>query len=368
MYWSLPGPHSFVRDIVAHVQDGRSVYVLLPENPLPMLQTAVHNLLGETHWRSLEVPAKTSTSPAAWLFDQFIPNKESAALRSATELVADASFQGWFVWLTGVNSENFEQWCEFLLEFAHASRSLTKGVQTSLIIVCQGSTASLPTPKEAGIATLSWNGRLDRLDIALHAALSVNRKPSSLERELIVATIAELAAWDLALLDQLAIVDLVPLLEPKAMLIEYASQCWEEPNLSGDWWTGKCYEVTGQLRLHTCFLAQSSQDELTKLIWRAQVGVLMPYIEEKRRVYLGRYRHLLSPVVVQYGRELPRKVEVAELEVSLLLSQLRKANKVNVNREDLNHLSDLKEARNALAHLRPVAADILTRLCDRESA
>jgi hypothetical protein len=108
----------------------------------------------------MEVPADTSASPAAWLFDQFIPEKESAAFRSAAELILDESFQGWTVWLTGVNRDNFEPWREFVLEFAHASRSLTKGIQTSLIIVCQGSTASLPTPKEAGVATLSWNGRL----------------------------------------------------------------------------------------------------------------------------------------------------------------------------------------------------------------
>jgi hypothetical protein len=151
------------------------------------------------------------------------------------------------------------------------------------------------------------------------------------------------------------------------MLIEYASQRWEQPALSGEWWTGKSYELKGKLRPHTSFLAQSAQDELTPLIWRAQVGVLMPYIEEKRRVYLGRYRHLLSSVFVQYGREIPRKVEVAELEVSLLFTQLRKATKVNVSSDDLYHLSDLKDARNALAHLRPVGADLLARLCDRES-
>lgn len=368
MHWNLPGPSKFIEEVVSHVNEGRSVFVLLPEQPLPLLQTAVHNQLGSVHWRSLEVPADNTISPAVFLFQCFVPPEDNVTLRTAAELVKHESFQGWAIWLTGVTEENFGPWTEFMLEYAHASRSLTTGVQTSLIVVCRGFVASLPSPKEAGIATLSWNGRLDRLDISLYAALNVPLKRSILERELAVATVAEIAAWDLVLVDHLAFLDLVFLLRPREVLIDYASQQWDNPSLPGAWWTGKSYEVKGGLRQHASFIARSSEEELKTLIWRAQVGVLMPYIEEQRRIYLDRYRHLLTSIALQYGNGPVRTYEVAELEVSHLFHQLQRMRSTAVEIVDLNHLSDLKDARNALAHLMPVELEILTRLCERDAS
>jgi hypothetical protein len=93
----------------------------------------------------------------------------------------------------------------------------------------------------------------------------------------------------------------------------------------------------------------------------------MPYIEEQRRVYLDRYRHLLTSISLQYGNGPVRIFEVAELEVSHLFYQLQRLTTA-VETADLNHLSDLKDARNALAHLKSVDLEILTRLCERDAS
>jgi hypothetical protein len=207
---------------------------------------------------------------AAFLFQSFVPPRENVILRTAAELVKQEAFQGWAIWLTGVNEGNFRLWTEFVLEYAHASRSLMTGVQTSLIIVCGGTVASLSPPREAGIATLSWNGRLDRLDVSLYAALKVPLKGSALERELVVAAVAEIAVWDLILVERLALLDLISLLKPRNALMDYAGQRWDNPSLPGEWWTGKSYEVKGNHRQHTSFIARTSEENLKPLIWRSK--------------------------------------------------------------------------------------------------
>jgi hypothetical protein len=358
LFWSLPGPGAFIEKIASETRTGNSVLIRIPKYHSPFLSAAVRSAIRDDYnWNYLAVDPEVKPSDA--LFANCISELDPQSLRTVDNLVRDAEFGGRAIWVDGLTAQCVLPWCDFLLEYAHATRSLSPAKQSVLIVPVVAEAASVALPQEAGLSILDWNGAMDRLDISLHAALSVGDRIQGLEKQLTVAIAAELGGADPALVTLLTGLKLEQLLSPIDVLRDFAiERNWMVDPENREWWTGKNYQLENTLVHNTALLAiEGRSEEIRRLIWKAEVGTLFPVIEYYRQSYVEKYARLLVPF--DSGFE---KYEVPDLEIGMLRWQLNKCRGVDYN--DLLIINDLKSARNALAHLRAVEPAIVLRLCE----
>ena len=90
-------------------------------------------------------------------------------------------------------------------------------------------------------------------------------------------------------------------------------------------------------------------------MWSAEVGVLLPFVEERRQWFLDRYGyHLQIPFESNFGTI----TDVRDLEINHIDWQL-KALRMYVEPRIRRLVAHLCEIRNALSHLEPVSVALL---------
>ena len=91
-----------------------------------------------------------------------------------------------------------------------------------------------------------------------------------------------------------------------------------------DWAQGTLQYVDGHQRRHSLIMAfagEPGKSEIRRRIWRAQVAVLFPFLEEQRVVLLDQLRPMLRPATSSaVGSELR---DIQELELGQILFQVR---------------------------------------------
>jgi hypothetical protein len=119
---------------------------------------------------------------------------------------------------------------------------------------------------------------------------------------------------------------------------------------------GSADRVDGQEVMHSAFLASNGgTSAVHRRVWTGQVGVLLPFVEERRQDLLGLLAGVLQvPYRTRFGVvEDPRDLEIGHIE-----SQLHAV--TFSGRNDLLDLArKLREIRNCLSHQEPVAAQQL---------
>jgi hypothetical protein len=97
---------------------------------------------------------------------------------------------------------------------------------------------------------------------------------------------------------------------------------------------------------------------LNRLLWKAELGILIPYIEEQRQSLIETYRsNFRLPYYSKYGVI----NDVYDLEIGVLELLLNQSGVSS--RATLEFVNNLKLARNQLSHLAPVDSSILLALC-----
>ena len=191
----------------------------------------------------------------------------------------------------------------------------------------------------------------------------LRKRKSGLEADLTAALVSELGGWDPALCEYLADFEFRDLIQPAQLLERFAAErgwCFEPgPYDEVAWSKGLWQAYSGKPTPHTSFGAfLLGQRFLNRLLWKAEIGILMPYIEEKRQELIEQYRrHVRLPYYSKYGVI----NDVYDLEIGIL--ELLLSQTGVLPRNVLDFISNLKLARNQLSHLVPVDSSVLLALC-----
>jgi hypothetical protein len=181
-----------------------------------------------------------------------------------------------------------------------------------------------------------------------------SKRIGPLDRRLRVGLCTEIAGTDPELAVRLADLDLAALLEPHNLLrsvgLERGWMDAKEPT----WEIGALDELESELVPHSAFLAlHNERSEILRRIWRAQVAVVFPFIEEQRTRLIPRMAPLISvPFTSRFGEVR----SLYDLEVSHLHHFARR---FKMDNDTLRLLEILKRMRDRLAHLQPVAVSDL---------
>jgi hypothetical protein len=372
-WWQLPGPAEFIDGLVRDLRDGKNVVVCLPRYAPDGLDAAVRRALGDDRsWERWIVEQEDHGPVVEQLYRRFIPNDEDVgALRNAGTLARNARMLDHLVLLDGFEAladERRSDWLVFAGEYSHACRTLDPADRPLFIMILRGACALRPPISSPCLSVHTWDGVVDGLDMLLYAAeLRRSRPlPSELQR-VAVAVIAQLAAWDPYVAERLSAEGLERIVEPATILREIADERgWrndgERDSDGSGWSAGTVATLEGRPVVHSAAVVGpvggALGDEIERRIWRAEVGVLLPFVEERRRAIIEQFEGAFRlPHYRVDNRNEPVR-EAQDLEIGDIYHQVVHQH-VDIGRENRMLVPGLKEMRDLLAHLQPLPRRLL---------
>ena len=359
IWWELPGPATFTSLMIDSLRQGKSVVVGFPENYPPGLRQAVASLVsrdGQWHWRAIRLRDENEAHSPARVLARRFSHKLQGGHTTAAAIAGMEELSGCIVWIDDMTEELWPYWKSFLSEFALACRTLDSDYLPSLCVPVVGSVSNELPAREPNLDSRRWRGCVSRLDmlILISRLLEARRMPN-LHRQIALAVSLELSAFDPLLAERLCESELEELIEPADLLREYArSKDWLDP-IESNWALGTLDTMDGREIVHSAALSISGDERaVIRRVWRGQVGVLFPFIEEQRvRLLSELSSHLRLPMETDFGV----LKDPLDLEIGHIFHQVRR---VGLRKETRELLRLLKDMRHALAHLRPVAFSALS--------
>lgn len=363
--WMLPGPQRWVQRISADLRAGHNVLLALPEHSADGLFEAIRTLESSDDdylvWRRLHVTSHPQAgSPLDLLYDTFVPDADSATLRSIEALCEEESFTEQGIWLDSIPDAAWPAWKQFLTDYAIACGDVLEFERTLFCVPIRGKYALDLPQAQPHLTHHIFYDVMRELD--MHFFISdrlLNGNYSMLEERIIRAIIVNLALWDMTLTQRLIALPMESLMQPQLALEAYAEERdWAQDDHIPSWHKGSKMRIASVERVHSAVLTgKAGQQEITRRIWRAQASVLLPFIEEQRQSIINAlHEHLTVPFETEYGQVID---SLYDLEIGHIFAQIRNNYRLP---QDLREKVDLlREMRNRLSHLKMIPAELFQR-------
>lgn len=365
LWWQLPGPSKFVSKVVAHLRDGKNVVLMMPRHANTHLRQALNSALGDEGdwiWYRFDLAQEEIRSPIDLLYSRCVVRPELSLRRNAVSLSREESFAGKLIWVNNVDSESWREWQAFLTDYQHACRSQAMIHRTLFCVELVGEPGNDPPPSDVCLEVIPWHSRVDQFDMLLYAAsLFREQRLPYFHKRLAISAVTQLAAFDPALAEHLAQFSLQEILNPFEILRVFAEERgWEgldTENAALFWWEGIADNLGGDKIIHSAYLAlNESRNEIHGRLWTAEVGVLLPFVEERRREIIQKLSKFLHiPYQTHFGEEIST---LAELEIGHIEHQIAFYN-IKVTQEFRRLVRILRRIRNHLAHFEAIDPRIL---------
>ncbi|MCC6265483.1 MAG: hypothetical protein IT169_18060 [Bryobacterales bacterium] len=362
-WWNLAGPSRLLESIIEELRQGRNIALRIDCDLAFDIAGAIRNAiehLNEWDWQKIDLREIGLGSPIDILWSLVNGDSIEKSEQDITNLLNHSGFQGKVIWIEGLNRDSVAPWVEFFLEYAHACRGVSLLRRTLLCMVLVDELRHAVVRDDVCAVVLSCDKFISRLDILVYSDQIVrDRGLDGLTRQVSVAVIAQLALWDRSLCAYLAAFDISDLLNPQTILIDWATtRGWNtdgrrhRPSKE----SGSLGVVDGETHTHSAFLAVSdSMSEVDRRIWRGQVGILFPFIEERRIQIIDRIKTQIPLPVITPCDEVFN--DYADIEIGLLATLVRDNYSINYDIRKL--VATLRHMRNRLAHLEKVSAEVL---------
>jgi len=362
-WWSLPGPAGFVRSIIEDLRRGANVVIGLPRwAPIGLERAMTYQLRDDDllSWRPLDLEQMASEDPLEILPVRYVHDLTKRDLCEGVDLARSETFTGTVVWVTGLRNHSLGGWINLLESYADAVRSRPVEERGLFCLVAEGIDPKALPKEDVALSVRLWRGAVTEPDMLAWLHHLMGRRPvrNAMERRLMMRLALEIAGYDAQLALEAANLDLERLGDPMAWLLEVAADRGWSVRTEPAWEDGSCDTMEERRVVHSALLAvsQEGQKEVEQLLWRAQVGVLFPLLEEERRCYLQEYASLLRvPHDTGLGSVIRDK---EELELGHIHYQLR----YRLGRREQTRLQMLRNVRNSLAHQKVLAPVILKEL------
>lgn len=351
--WVLPGPGSFLNKVEEELREGNNVIVSFPKAfDLKYIEQMSLRLLES---RALNDEITTSS------YDGYSPLKILATrfsvkdLSKVQDLLASKELRSKKICMTKIPDAIWSDWKDLVLSHSSALKNspLRISERPVFLLVVTGD-HEMPQ-NDACLKILKWEGVVTDLDMMLYASEKIEgRAISRFERALIIQTVSDIALWEFGTADAIINADLKDIISPFHLLQTLGNKRkWHGTPTS--WENGQIMQYMGNLLESSAFLAsrQLRVEQLDIRLWRSQVKVLLPLIEEARRSLikiLG--SNLKVPYFIEYGSFRDKITEIEDLELNHIWSQIKDAKGIDDRLKAC--VNNLKEIRNRLAHFKPL--------------
>lgn len=362
-WWNLPGPARFLDRIENDLRSGRNIIVRFPERAPVGFREAVFERIIKSEIRVPQLISADQLSlredPASEIRRILVPSIPLPGWQGIKSLAGAAEFAGYLIWIEGLGGNGIKPWLKFLSEYQRACQLRDDFDRSLFCIPVHGLLDDAYIAEDVVLGVHRWCGVPDRLDMASWVARNVsNRRGTPVLRRMAIWVAVELAGTDPVLAMYLASVDLQELLSPTRLLKKYADEACLPPckgEKAPEWEKGQVDEFDGTEYIHSAVLAMQDQEAaIRRRIWRGQVGVLFPTLEEVRVDLIERYRAGLRKHISALERPVDSPDELDIGQIYYL------AQKFRMSANDHRLVRRVWEMRNRLAHLEPVDAKTLS--------
>lgn len=330
--WSLPGPRRFVKDIVDRLYKGRSINLRDAHGAASMLRALGVQIGQDGFLRLQTIDLCASTDLLAALNESLATDVRSLAALAVNENALNTVF------LVHLADDTYSG---DLQTFVRAGR-LRPGSQAAVVVAA--SDGPLERLVDAHWDVLDAIGLVGPLDGMAFAAVHLT-DADSLPIRIKAAVAVEVGGWDLCLTEQLLDLPMNEAIRPDLCLDKWISA---DDNVS----VQQLDRWGGEMTHHAAWLARNDSISLTKRVWRGQLGVLFPWIEERRREVIARHLGLLQVTEASMP-------EVEMLDWGPIAIQLG-----NSPKGCPKSVQSARIIRNELAHGRPVSWLTISRCVD----
>jgi len=359
-FWQLPEPARYLRAIVEDLRAGANVVLAIPDHTPDGCVTALGVALSTANLPALHEIQPNGSPPVATMHELLAlgPCPHGATV---IDLCDNQGFRRRLIHVQRFTSTLWPAWSNFLVEYEDACRQLELPERTLFVVTLLGQLA-INAPAPANLLRVHrWLDRMDGLNTRLHAAdlLGASSIRIPWQRQLAVATLAELALWDPEVVAAGASLPLADILEPAPWLIPVATaRGWsptDDLKPPAAQWRGLRQPFEGRPRTHSAWLGLAGRNEaLSQRLWTAQIAALFPFLERHRRGFIHCYRKMFK---IPWFTKRGQIDYVEDLELNHIADQLRL---ISGRLRDAAHFVRwLCDIRNELAHLRPAPAALL---------
>lgn len=369
-WWKLPSSQLFLETAADLLAERGCVIVTACLGTPPGLDAALANLLSDSRdYRvvRLHISPTTVLNPTEWLYEQLVHDLPPEQPRDLASLGRESTLTGHVILLTCTDIGLAKPWIATLGAAQVIFKSLSRWERPNLVLSIPPLPTTLSSAREQDVAVQTYQptAQLHEMRYLISSFIPTNTK-GELMQELRLECMVQLSMWDIGVATDLSRLSLADLLDPYSHLRDWAvSQGWGNLDLS----SSTAYEgekqrlgITGlwggQIAWHSAWLAlQDTPRELERRLWKAQVSVLFPFIEERRLKWVEHTRNLLRvPFETNFGVI----EDAADLEIGPLVHQLRQKRHL-LGESVIRELEWLRLARHKLAHLEVLDAKFLDR-------
>lgn len=359
-WWSLPGPQGLVARIGSEIRIGKNVLLSVPERFPDGLRKAVRESrdLRDLRWHSLTLSASDNRHPLDWLWEEFVfADDHPGQTRSVEQLLGRDELSGMVLWVDGLRPSCVGTLPAFLDRFSQALNGIAvfKRFQLCCVVPLSSLESFSANVCCAVIDSSSYIGAIDALTYA--TTLIEEKESSILEVQVAASVLANLALWDEELATALAREPLETILSPVEWLKQWGrTNDWNAALTSDELrHAGLLAIFDGQPKLHSAIAAmRGEQSEIHARVWRGQAGVLLPFIEERRRDLL---EYLGNLIVLPYRTQFSEIRDLNDLEIGHLYSMFGRGYRIDADAQALIRV--LRDMRNKLAHFNPVDCSMI---------
>ena len=325
IWWdNIPIAARYVRDIVDAIREERSMVLLLPKTTpwRDALRQIVEERIASIPDRSLYVLPCPEEEPGRYLLRTSCPEERRLAYRSTksyAEFLAkeDCVLHTRILWIEIARAVDASAWVDFIGAYQHA---MERNVPRATFILALSEDCAKCRGRK-GIPYRVLADEVSEYDRYAFAVLAASDGDGQRHLRVYLASLAAtLCGDDIELMAVCSRRGMAFLRDPQGVLRQIA-----ETETRSD---GSPFDITGVM------------EELPRLIWRTQLRLVFPVIEDRRQHYIEQMRRQL----VANG-DVPEDIEIGPL----FYRACQKT--VTCTPTALAELERLKDARNKLAHL-----------------
>ena len=325
VWWNnIPTAARYVRDIVDAIHEERSMVLLLPKTTpwRDALRQIVEEQIASIADRSMCVLPCPEEEPGRYLLRTSCPEERRLAYRSTkshAEFLAkeDCVLHTRILWIEIARTVDASAWVDFIGAYQHA---MERDVPRATFILalsedcpqCRG---------QRGVPYSVLAKKVSEYDRYAFAVLAASDGDGQRHLRVYLASLAAtLCGGDIELMAVCSRRGMAFLRDPQGVLRQIA-----ENEVRSD---GSPFDITGVV------------EKMQHLIWRTQLKLIFPVIEDRRQYYIEQMRRQLEA-----NRDVPEDIEIGPLFYRVCQKI------VTCTPTAFAELEMLKDARNKLAHL-----------------
>lgn len=352
-FWDLPGPSFFLENICGDLAEGKNVILGLPRLTPGGLKDKLKDRLASDGWYWQDVHVDEQDEPVK-LISSLLINSSETKFANPAELARNDDLSGFILWLTGLNEKNWPVWEEFIYAYQDACRDRAQTDRGLFVLGLIGNLANKTISSDVCLSIHKFHNVVDKLDMTLYAATKLREKVEcDIRRYLLAQTICQISLWDAELADLLVNEKPEMVISPHDLLNDIAIKRKWSSKTEPSWSEGTSGQFAGRKVTHTSILLlQGNRNEIDSRVWKAQVQVILPILEDHRLKIIRKMRNLLE-LHMPFNTGVTNINRPEELEFVHLLHLL---GRIGADMRVRNKVRGLRDIRNSLAHIEPLPA------------